>query len=91
MRDGPFAMHAKHGYSLWAVTLADSDAAIGMCGLLKRDALHHADVGYAFLPEWRAQGFAREAAAAVLQYGHGVLGMNKIAAVCSPDNDRSIR
>jgi GNAT superfamily N-acetyltransferase len=84
-------MHSKHGYSLWAVTLAGSDAAIGMCGLLKRDSLRHADVGYAFLPEWRAQGFAREAAAATLQYARDVLGMRKIVAVCSPDNDRSIR
>ena len=104
-------MHSKHGYSLWAVTLAGSDAAIGMCGLLKRDSLRHADVGYAFLPEWRAMGFAREAAAATLQctptpkistgcwyrfdmvnrYGRDVLGMKKIVAVCSPDNDRSIR
>jgi [ribosomal protein S5]-alanine N-acetyltransferase len=91
LRDGPFAMHSKHGYSLWAVTLAGSDAAIGMCGLLKRDSLRHADVGYAFLPEWRAQGFAREAAAATLQYARDVLGMKKIVAVCSPDNARSIR
>ena len=91
LKDGPFAMHAQHGYSLWAVTLADSDAAIGLCGLLKRDCLSHADVGYAFLPQWRGKGFAREAAAATLNYGRQVLGMKKILAVCSIDNDRSIR
>jgi ribosomal-protein-alanine N-acetyltransferase len=91
LKDGPFAMHAKYGHSLWAVTLADSDAAIGMCGLLKRDCLRHADVGYALLPQWRGQGYAREAAAATLQHGHDVLGMKRIVAVCSMDNDKSIR
>ena len=91
LQDGPFAMHAKHGHSLWAVTLADSGTAIGMCGLLRRDCLRHADVGYALLPQWRGQGYAREAAAATLQYGCDALGMKKIVAVCSMDNDRSIR
>jgi [ribosomal protein S5]-alanine N-acetyltransferase len=91
LRDGPFAMQATHGHSLWAVTLADTDAAIGMCGLLKRDSLASADVGYAFLPEWRGQGFAREAVASTLRYGRDVLGMKKIVAVSSIDNERSIR
>jgi ribosomal-protein-alanine N-acetyltransferase len=91
LKDGPFAMHAEHGHSLWAVTLADSDAAIGMCGLLKRACLRYADVGYAFLPHWRGQGFAREAAAATLQHARDALGMTKVVAVCSRDNDRSIR
>jgi ribosomal-protein-alanine N-acetyltransferase len=91
LKEGPFAMHAEHGHSLWAVTLADSDAAIGMCGLLKRVCLRHADVGYAFLPQWRGQGFAREAAAATLQHARDALGMSKVVAVCSKDNDRSIR
>lgn len=91
LRDGPFAMQAKHGHSLWAVSRVDSDAAIGMCGLLKRDSLPHADVGYAFLPQWRGQGLAREAVAATLRHGRDALGMNKIVAVTSIDNERSIR
>jgi RimJ/RimL family protein N-acetyltransferase len=91
LREGPFAMQSKHGHSLWAVTLLDSDDAIGMCGLLKRDALPHADVGYAFLPQWRGHGFAREAVAATLLHGRNVLRMNTIVAVTSIDNERSIR
>jgi ribosomal-protein-alanine N-acetyltransferase len=91
LTDGPHASQAKHGHCLWAVTLADSDTAIGICGLLKRDCLRHADLGYAFLPQWRGKGYAREAAVATLQHGRDVLGMKKIVAVCSVDNDRSIR
>jgi RimJ/RimL family protein N-acetyltransferase len=91
IKDGPFAMHAKHGYSLWAVSLAESDSAIGLCGLLKRDCLPHADLGFAFLPQWRGQGYAREAAAATLHYGCSVLGMKRIFAVTAIDNERCIR
>ena len=40
-----------------------------MCGLIKRDTLDDVDIGFAFLPAFRAQGYAHEAASAVLAYG----------------------
>ncbi len=88
---GPLAMYAKHGFGLWRVGLKDGDVPVGMCGLLKRDTLDDVDVGYAFLPEHTARGFAIESAAAALAWGRKVRGLQRIVAIVSPGNERSIR
>ena len=41
-----------------------------------------------FLPDHRGQGYAHEAAAAVLAYGHDI-GLERIVAITSPGNARS--
>jgi [ribosomal protein S5]-alanine N-acetyltransferase len=62
-----------------------------MCGLLKRPALDDVDLGFAFLPQYRSQGYAFEAAAAVLRYGREMLGLGRIVAIANSDNAVSIR
>jgi RimJ/RimL family protein N-acetyltransferase len=62
-----------------------------MCGLLKRDALEHPDIGFALLPEFWGQGYAYESAAAVMAFGKDVLGLDRILAVTNPDNYSSMR
>jgi RimJ/RimL family protein N-acetyltransferase len=89
--NGPVASYERHGFGLWHVALRTDGTAIGMCGLLKRDTLEHADIGFAYLPAWWGQGYAREAAAAVLDYGTRTLGLPRIVAIVSPDNAGSIR
>jgi RimJ/RimL family protein N-acetyltransferase len=41
---------------------------IGICGLVKRNYLDDIDLGYALLPRYWGQGYAYEAAKAVLDY-----------------------
>lgn len=91
VRDGPAAMHARHGFGLDAVVLKDSGLPIGICGLLKRDTLDDVDIGFAFLPAWRGNGYAREAATATLQHATQVLGLKRVVAITSLDNTASIR
>ena len=62
-----------------------------MCGLLKRETLPDADLGFAFLPGFAGQGYASEAAAAVLAYARQTLGLARVLAITSPDNTRSIK
>jgi RimJ/RimL family protein N-acetyltransferase len=90
---GPIDMYERLGHGLYAVELAGVPigAAIGMCGLIKRDALEDVDLGFAFLPQFRGQGYAHEAAAATLAYGREALGLERIAAITSPDNHASAR
>ena len=88
---GPVASYAKLGFGLYAVELAETSAPIGICGLLKRDALEDVDIGFAFLEQFWGMGFAYEAAAAVMEYGRNVLGITRIVAITSPDNEGSIR
>ncbi|MDP3859453.1 MAG: GNAT family N-acetyltransferase [Stagnimonas sp.] len=88
--NGPLAMYARLGYGLWLVERKDDGLPLGQCGLLKRDRLEHPDIGFAFAPAYWGQGYAREAAAATLDYGHGALGMEEIQAITSLDNAASI-
>jgi RimJ/RimL family protein N-acetyltransferase len=88
---GPVDSYTRHGFGLCLVSRKDDGAPIGMCGLLKRDTLQDVDVGFAFLPQFWGNGYAFESAAAVLSYGRDVLGLGRIVAITSPDNDGSIR
>ncbi len=89
LRDGPLAMYERVGFGLYAVELKDGREPIGMCGLIKRDALADVDLGFAFLPDFRRCGYALEAASAVLSYGRENLGLRRIVAILTRDNDRS--
>jgi len=88
---GPVAMYARHGFGLYLTARKQDNVAIGLCGLLKRDGLADVDIGYAFLPQFRGQGYAYEAAAAVMRYGKNGLGLARIVAITAPDNERSAR
>jgi RimJ/RimL family protein N-acetyltransferase len=88
---GPIAMYERHGFGLWMCESKASGEPLGICGLIKRDTLEDVDLGFAFLPRFWGQGYAREAAAAVLDYGREVLELDRIVAITSPDNTASIR
>jgi RimJ/RimL family protein N-acetyltransferase len=88
---GPRAMYAQFGFGLYRVELRESGIPIGLCGLIKRDWLDDVDIGFALLPAYRSQGYAHEAAASTLNHGRTELGLNRIAAIVSPDNADSIR
>jgi ribosomal-protein-alanine N-acetyltransferase len=88
---GPLASYERFGFGLYLVELKETGVPIGICGLLKRDSLPDVDVGFAFLPSYWSQGYAFEAAAAVMTYGRDVLGLRRIVAITSPDNEGSIR
>ena len=77
------------GHGFWAVERRADGEFVGLCGLFQRDSLPQVDVGYALLPEHRGHGYAREAATACLHYGADVLGLRRILAITSLDNDVS--
>jgi ribosomal-protein-alanine N-acetyltransferase len=83
--------YLEHGFGMWVVTAKDEPEPVGLAGLVKRDLLPHADVGYAFLERAWGRGYAQEAAAAVLAYARGVLGLETVAAIVNPDNLASRR
>jgi RimJ/RimL family protein N-acetyltransferase len=72
------------------VELKEGRVPIGICGLLKRDWLEDVDVGFAFLPRFWSQGYARESASAVLDFGRDRWRLARILAITSPDNVASI-
>lgn len=89
--NGPIASYKQNDFGLYLVELKESRKPIGMCGLLKREELPDVDIGFAFLPDYWNRGFASEAAAAVMNYGHQTLKLKRIVAITNPDNDASIK
>jgi RimJ/RimL family protein N-acetyltransferase len=91
IQTGPQASYEQFGFGLYLVEVKESGVPMGMCGLLKRDSLPDVDIGFAFLPEYWSQGFAFEAAAAVMTYGRELLGLRRIVAITSLENSASIK
>ena len=91
LRDGPMAMYERYGFGLWHAARKSDGAGIGMCGLLKRDSLPDADLGYAYFPAYWGQGYALEAAEATLRHGAQKFGLRRVIGVVSAGNTASIR
>lgn len=91
LTDGPIASYQRLGFGLYRVELKDTGTPIGMCGLLKREALDHVDLGFAFMPDYRRQGFGFESASAVLSHARNDLKLDHVLAITDPDNEASIR
>ena len=88
--EGPWTSQQKPGFGQFSIVLKKSGDLIGVCGLLYRVNLNSTDVGFVLLPEYWHQGFAFEAAQAVINYGHTVLGVENIVGLTSATNRPSI-
>lgn len=83
----------RHGYSLWALEIP------GVCPLAGFVGLKHVEFDASFTPAieigWRmrrdlwGQGYATEAAEAVLAHGFETLGLKEIISFTTRDNQRS--
>jgi len=91
IQQGPVAGYAKYGHGLMRIGLKPTGVPIGMCGVLRRDTLPEPDLGFSLLPAYWSQGYAHEAAAAVMQNARDVLGLKRVLAITTTDNDPSIR
>lgn len=84
------AAYKKYDVGLWVVQLKDSMTAVGLCGLVKRDSLNYFDLGFGFLPEYWGQGLAYETSRICLNHAFKDKNLQNIAAITSPNNNRSI-
>lgn len=83
------ASYQTFNFGLWAVELKEDRTPIGICGFVRRDSLPDADIGFAFLPQFERKGFAFESADATMKYGRKTLGLNRILAITSQNNESS--
>ncbi len=87
---GPMDMYSQLGFGLYLTELKDEGRTpIGICGLIKRDSLEDVDLGFAFLSRFQTKGYGFEAASATLAYGREQLGLKRIVAITSEDNEGS--
>jgi len=65
-------------------------AAVGICGLLKRTDLANPDIGFSYLPQYCAQGYGFEAARAMLDWGADAHRIKRVLGIVAPGNGASI-
>ena len=88
---GSIEMYARLGFGLWLVERQDEHLPVGICGLLKRETLADIELGFAILGAHQRKGYALEAARATLAYASATLGITRIVAITSLDNEDSRR
>lgn len=83
--------YQKLGFGMYLVTRKVDHTPIGMCGLIKREHLDDVDIGFAFLSDFRGQGYAYEAAQVVMNHATVTLGMKRLVAIVVPYHADSIK
>jgi ribosomal-protein-alanine N-acetyltransferase len=84
--------YAAGGHYEWALTRRGDRAFLGTCGLGEFDVARGVgDIGYVLAKPYWGQGYATEAAAAVLRFGFVQLGLRLIEAHALPENLASLR
>ncbi|WBO60907.1 MULTISPECIES: GNAT family N-acetyltransferase [Acidocella] len=78
----------RHGYGMWAVR-ARRGKFVGITALMHRPDGRGVALRFAFYPEARGIGLAREAAAAALVYAHDLARLPVVIAVAREDNHGS--
>ena len=91
LQNGPLKSYAENGFGLSMVELKSDGTPVGMCGIIKRVALEHADIGFAFLPQYMGKGYAYEIASATLLFAKNDLQLPVICAITIPANEPSIK
>jgi ribosomal-protein-alanine N-acetyltransferase len=85
------ANYAIHPLGLSAVLLKDTNTAIGMCGVLKRDFLPGYDIGFALIPDAEGKGLAHEMSQLVIENFFGSFDEKFLLAMAHKDNNRSLQ
>ena len=83
--------YAQHGFGFYIVELKADGTPIGICGLAKRETMENVDIGYSMLERFWGKGYALEAARGVMDYAHGVLGIERVVAFTAVDNESSAK
>lgn len=83
--------YKEDGFGLWAVCLKDDDFMIGQCGLTKQKTPNGEviEVGYLFNRKYWHNGYATEAAKAVMEYGFKK-GYDEIYSIIRDNNYSSL-
>jgi len=85
-----WSQYEAHGFGMYVIELRADPRPIGTCGLVRREFLAGPDLGVALLPDWVGQGYATEAARAVIGHAGGVLGIDPLYAIVKSENHRSV-
>lgn len=86
--------YCVQGYGPWALVHKSSKQFLGYCGLYKQedvDGRDEVELLYGILRQYWGEGYASEAAHAVLVYAKNDLGLNRCISLIAPENVASIK
>ena len=78
--------YRTRGYGMFAVVAKHHSTVVGFCGLVHPGGQVEPEIKYAYHRTQWGQGFATEAAYAMLRYGARTHGLQRIIATASPAN-----
>ena len=79
----------EHGYAYWQCRDKGTGQLLGFCGWREHDL--GASLGYAFAEPTRGNGYAKEAAGAVVTWGKAHIGAERLYASVRPPNPASCK
>jgi RimJ/RimL family protein N-acetyltransferase len=90
--DRRMAMERDHGHGLWAVERRDTGELIGDSGLMLVEGTGpEVEIAYHYKQTAWNKGYGTEAAIASLAEGFGRIGLERVIAICFPENVASWR
>ena len=78
-----------HGIGLWSARDIETEAFQGIAGIVRRQDGRGMALRFAFWPEARGHGLAREASVAALRFAHDNAGLSRVVAVARESNAAS--
>jgi ribosomal-protein-alanine N-acetyltransferase len=76
----------------FVITLPSDGQLIGSCGIRRKNENEwEADIGYELAPEYWGQGYATEAATAIVDFGFRELHLHRISSWCIAENTASAK
>jgi RimJ/RimL family protein N-acetyltransferase len=79
------------GFAMCLTSWNETGKPIGVTGIQPLEKTGDVEVGYSFEKEFWGKGLATEAAAAWMEYGFTVAGLERIVAVAEPENTGSTK
>lgn len=90
IKDKIVGSYETFGFGMYLIQLVADGSPVGLCGLVKRSSLPDPDIGFALLPGYRNNGYAQEAAQAVIGHARRI-GLIRLLGIVIPENTASVR
>lgn len=84
------ALWQLKGYGPFGVEARDTGTYIGEVGIYEPEGFPEPELGWFVIPEAEGQGYAAEAARAVIEWARNDLGWTRLINLIDPENTRSI-